>query len=246
MLKLQQLESLGRDVRDSLLRALRDYSEALFLAILVAIVFRSFVFSSYKISNLTMEPTLKLGDFVVGYRLPYGVQVPLTDHKFGSSLPKRGDIVVFQCPGKKKMSCVKRVVGLPGDRIEIRGKRLLINGRLSKYKAGPHFQLNGVSVEAKKVVVLEERPNLGAKRRILVSDQDQQNNFGVYIVPPRMFFALGDNRDFSEDSRHWGGVPVEDIESRIFMIWLSIEWLPQADGQFSSRMRWDRIFSAVD
>ena len=123
---LKSFENLGRDLRDAVLRLLRDYSEALGLAILMAVILRFFVFGAYKISNPTMEPNLKLGDFVIGYKLPYGVNIPFSDAHVGHSAPRRGEVIVFRCPKTPETYCVKRAVGLPGDRVEIKGKRLIV------------------------------------------------------------------------------------------------------------------------
>ena len=241
-MEFKYLESLGRDLRDAILRALREYTEALTLAIVMAIVLRTFVFAAYKISNMSMEPGMKLGDFVIGYKLPYGVHIPFTNIRLGHSTPRRGDILVFRCPKEKDLSCVKRVVGLEGDRIEIKGKRLILNQKPASYtkedeSLEPYFR------SAAQLVVLRER-SVGGAHKILISDDRQDSNFGPYIVPPRHVFMLGDNRDFSEDSRHWGAVPIEAIESRLVWVWFSIEWSHLPDGDYSSRVRWDRIFSA--
>src|SRR5690242_12553742 len=131
---LKSFENLGRDLRDAVLRLLRDYSEALGLAILMAVILRFFVFGAYKISNPTMEPNLKLGDFVIGYKLPYGVNIPFSDAHVGHSAPRRGEVIVFRCPKTPETYCVKRAVGLPGDRVEIKGKRLIVNGHMATYE----------------------------------------------------------------------------------------------------------------
>ncbi|OFZ11068.1 MAG: signal peptidase I [Bdellovibrionales bacterium RBG_16_40_8] len=237
------LENLGREFRDTVLRLLRDYSESLFLALIMAFILRLFVFTTYKISNPVMEPNLKLGDFIVGYKLPYGFNLPFFDSHYGQTTPRRGDLLIFKCPKTPELSCVRRVAGISGDRIEIRGQRLLINGRVAKYVRSnlkPSIALKG----PEKLVAIEEKIT-GNVRAILISDKDELGNFGPYIVPPESFFALGDNRDFSEDSRHWGAVPNNLIESRAIFVWLSIEWLPQQDGSFTSRLRWERLFSLV-
>lgn len=244
MMEFKSVENLGREFRDVVLRLLRDYSEALVLAVIMAIVLRTFVFASYKISNMNMEPSLKIGDFIIGYRLPYGFYVPFTGTHLGPKQVKRGEVIVFRCPKQTDVNCVKRVVALPGDNVSIKGQRLYINGKVAKYtplnKAGS-LTLNGTM----KVTILEESIR-NERHPILISDvATSVPDFGPYIVPPDSFFALGDNRDFSEDSRHWGAVSMSRIESRAFFIWLSIEWFELPNGQFDSRVRWERIFSWV-
>lgn len=237
------LENLGRDLRDSVLQLLRDYSEALVLATIMALVLRMFVFSAYKISNLAMEPNLKLGDFIVGYKLPYGVSLPFSDIRMGRGVPHRGDVLVFKCPKNTQSSCVKRVVGLPGDRIEIRGQRLIINGRKAAYRKSDEQPSQLLTRQGQFVSLYEKFHKEG--QLIIISAKGEKANFGPYVVPPDSFFALGDNRDFSEDSRHWGAVPFTAIESKALLVWLSIEWIPVRAGEFDSSMRWNRIFSAV-
>jgi signal peptidase I len=240
-MSLQSFENLGREMRDSILRLLRDYSEALFLAIVMALILRLFVFSAYKISNPTMEPNLKLGDFIVGYKLPYGFDVPFSDRHIGRAQPRRGEVVIFKCPRNLTQVCVKRIVGLPGDRVEIRGKRLVINGQMAKYELSQELP-SKVLIQQRRLVVLREKFAGVKARSIIISDSKELSDFSPYIVPPDSFFALGDNRDFSEDSRHWGAVPLKSIESRAAMVWLSIEWQKQPSGAYTSGLRWSRIF----
>src|SRR3954462_14298590 len=97
---------------------LREYVESLLVAVIIAVFLRIFVVSAYKIPTSSMMPTLMAGDFVFAYKLPYGVPIPFTAEKIGVELPKHGDVVVFRLPGNESVNYVKRVVGLPGERIE--------------------------------------------------------------------------------------------------------------------------------
>ncbi len=242
-MEFKSVENIGRDFRDTLLRLLRDYSEALLLAVLMAVILRTFVFASYKISNLNMEPGLKLGDFIVGYRLPYGFNVPFTSIHVGRAQLKRGEVVIFKCPMQPDVNCIKRVVGLPGDRIEMKGQRLYVNGKVARYlrasNKGPMSIADGVQV----VELIEQ--TRGMQWPIWISDTENVPNFGPYVVAPDSFFTLGDNRDFSEDSRHWGAIAISSVESRALFVWLSIEWFELPSGRYGSQLRWERIFSAV-
>lgn len=236
-------ESLGREIRDTILHLLRDYSEALALAIIMAIILRTFVFAAYRISNATMEPNLKLGDFVLGYKMPYGFNIPLTDIHIGQTQPRRGELIIFRCPNIVGQNCVKRVAGLPGDRIEIKKQRLYINGKSAQYSRSDSDYSSLLS-DRDQFVVLQEK--IGSnKHDILISASKASGDFGPLIVPPGTFFALGDNRDYSEDSRQWGGVSFRAIESRVFLVWLSIEWQLMPDDSYESHIRWNRIFSFV-
>ncbi len=236
----KSFENLGRELRDSVLRLLRDYSEALFLAILMAVILRLFVISAYKISNSTMEPNLKLGDFIIGYKLPYGIDIPFSEKRIGKTVPARGEIIIFKCPKNLNQFCVKRVIGLPGDRVEIRGKRLIVNGRAYKYLKSVDVPTPSFSTP-NAIAILKESQKGQPPRNIIVSNVKETNDFGPYIVPPDAFFALGDNRDFSEDSRHWGAIPLASIESRALFVWLSIEWQKKPSGAYSSSVRWRRM-----
>jgi signal peptidase I len=243
-MELKSVESLGREFRDTLLRLLRDYSEALVLALVLAVVLRVFVFASYKVANLNMEPNLKLGDFILGYRLPYGFHIPFTQMHVGKAHIQRGQVLIFRCPMQPDLNCVKRVVGLPGDRIEIKKQKLFINGRPAKYallKEQPVLQAEG-GLRLKAFAEKHKK----MKNKVLLANDPEIADFGPYVVPPESFFALGDNRYTSEDSRHWGAISYSAIESRAVFIWLSIEWVPLASGRYASQVRWDRLFSSVD
>ncbi|MEQ1664770.1 MAG: signal peptidase I [Bdellovibrionales bacterium] len=259
----KNFENLGREFRDSFLRALRDYSESLMFAIIIALIIRSFVFSSYKIANTSMEPNLKTGDFILGYKLPFGIRLPFSDIHFGYTPPRRGDIVIFKCPKALDTNCIKRVIGLPGDRIEIKNKRLIWNGLVSKYtEPSPSnkkaLMLLDSQINLDNILILNEavpyKSRLRKSYSILIEQDIQSSNpevidssfnFGPIVVPPGHFFALGDNRDFTEDSRVWGAIPFEEIEARPVLVWFSIEWMKSALGEYSSHLRWNRIFTLI-
>ncbi len=242
-MKFEFLEHLGRDMRDSILRLLRDYSESLLLALILALILRQFVFASYRISNVMMEPSLRLGDFILGYKLPFGVNLPFGGRHLGQSVPRRGEVVIFKCPMNIETSCVKRVVALAGDRIEIRGQRLTVNGVQAKYNRSSSIAPEPLAAQV-DLVVLKER--IGSKdREILISSAKHNSDFGPYIVPPDSFFALGDNRDFSEDSRHWGAVPNRYIEARALGVWLSIDWRVDNSGEYHSQIRKNRVLTPI-
>jgi signal peptidase I len=241
-MKFRFLENLGREMRDAVLHLLRDYSEALLLALLLALVLRQFVFSAYRVSNIMMEPGLRLGDFILGYKLPYGMNVPFSGQHIGQTSPHRGDVVIFKCPTHADSTCVKRAVAVAGDRVEIRGQRLIVNGAQSKYAKSD--TVAPVLSAQYELVALNEKI-LRSSRDILISNAGQNVNFGPYVVPPDSFFALGDNRDFSEDSRHWGAVPNKSIEARAVGVWLSIDWQQDLNGDYHSKIRKDRFFMGI-
>ena len=110
---------MNRDFQSLVKRILRDYAETLFLALMLALLLRFFVISAYRISNPSMVPALRVGDFILGFKLTYGFNVPFTSKKVGRPRPQRNEVLIFKCPSELSKSCIKRVIGIPGDRIQI-------------------------------------------------------------------------------------------------------------------------------
>lgn len=218
-------------------RMAREYIEALIVAVAVALILRTFVISAYKIPTASMVPTLKVGDFIFAYKLPFGVELPYSDHKkIGMTLPHRGDVVVFKYPGNESVSYIKRVVGLPGDKIAIRNKKLLVNDIEAQYRPEDPKIISDQPGHEFYKVFREILP--GGSRTIMINQADETEFFGPAVVPPGYVFVLGDNRDSSDDSRYWGAVPASNIEGRAFFIWLSMDWF---SGHLP-RIRWERVF----
>ena len=195
---------------------LREYIEAILLAIVIAFFIRTFVIQAYKIPSGSMKPTLLIGDHILVSKFNYGVRLPL----FRSTLipvgtPKRGDIVVFIYPEDRSKDFIKRLIGLPGDVIEIRNKNILLNGL-------PWSDTHGVYVDD----------------RIIPGAVQPRDNFGPVTVPEGSLFVMGDNRDESYDSRFWGFVPMKDILGKALIIYWS--W-----NQENSGVRLGRIGSIL-
>jgi signal peptidase I len=173
----------------------REYAEALLVALALALFIRTFFVQAFKIPSGSMLPTLQIGDHLLVNKLLYGLRVPVYGTRLFSYFhPEREDIVVFVYPEDREKDFIKRVVGIPGDRIEIRQKKLYRNGEpvdepYARYTEPP-----------------------GAAPR---------DNFGPVTVPEGHVFVMGDNRDHSFDSRYWGFVPYEDIKGKAFMIYWS-------------------------
>jgi signal peptidase I len=242
-MEFKQVENLGRDVRDTFLRLLRDYSEALGLAFLIAILLRVFVVAAFRISAPAMEPSVKVGDFVIGFKLPFGLKLPYMNNKFGNTSPARGDLVFFDCPNKKEQMCLRRVVAVSGDKVELLKKRLYVNDVIAKYGKS-EVEPTSSLISQIPIVALNESWQ-DSSRSILISTDESQGDFSPFMVPPGAFFSLADNRDFTEDSRHWGAIPNSSIEARAVFVWLSIEWYQGTDG-VESKIRWDRIFKTLN
>lgn len=234
---------------------MREYTESLVVAILLALVLRFFVISAYKIPTGSMLPTLKVGDFIFAYKLPYGFPIPFSGgERLAPSLPKRGDVVVFRYPGNETINYVKRVVGLPGDRIAIKNKKLLINDVESAYRPLPESVIHDVPNsdyysaynESFEVAATQDPDSPETGHTIMNNHADQADFFGPVVVPPGQLFVLGDNRDSSDDSRYWGTVPLKSLEGRVIMVWLSLDWMNPWGGERFPALRWDRVFKKVE
>jgi signal peptidase I len=177
----------------------REYAEAAVIAILLALFIRTFVVQAFKIPSGSMEPTLLIGDHILVNKFVYGIKAPI----FRTTLipikePKRNDVIVFIYPVDKTKDFIKRVIGLPGDRVEIIDRKIHINGEPFDDEHG--FYATGG----------RQGGNPGRKDR-----------FGPVTVPENHFFVMGDNRDHSYDSRFWGFVPQKSIKGRAFIIYWS-------------------------
>jgi signal peptidase I len=174
----------------------REYAEAFVLAIVLALTIRTFVVQAFKIPSGSMIPTLTIGDHILVNKFVYGIKVPFTDYVLVPiSHPQRGDIVVFKYPEDESKDFIKRVVGVPGDVVEVRHKAVYVNGALADTS---HIQHTDPSVH-----------------------QDRRDNFGPVTVPPGSYFVMGDNRDQSLDSRFWGFVKENKIRGKAFLIYWS-------------------------
>lgn len=225
----------------------RDYLENVLLAILLALVVRTFVVSGYKVPNHSMAPTIQAGDFIFAWRLPYGVKIPLLQVKLWSQMPKRGDIVVFSFPEQPRKVYVKRVVGLPGDTIQIKADRVLLNGEELKYEPieipTPSEEVLGFEAVGGIRLAKESAPE--GDRRVVLPEVGKSQEFALFQVPVGQIFLLGDHRATSDDSRYWGSVPYERVDGRVFMTWMSLRW-KNAQGNLSwPEVRWDRVLTSV-
>ncbi|MFP4108621.1 MAG: signal peptidase I [Desulfonatronovibrio sp.] len=176
---------------------LKEYAEALIIALILALFIRTFVIQAFKIPSGSMLPTLQIGDHLLVNKFKYGIHMPFMDkYIFEFDGPQFQDIIVFEFPEDPSKDFIKRVVGLPGDVIEIKDKK---------------FYRNGQSIHEDYI---QHRD-----RRVV----DKRDDFGPYTVPEDSYFVMGDNRDESYDSRFWGAVDREDILGKAWIIYWSWE-----------------------
>ncbi|MBL7031700.1 MAG: signal peptidase I [Nitrospira sp.] len=226
----------------------REYTEAIIIAVFLALLIRAFVVQAFKIPSGSMLETLQIGDHILVNKFVYGLKFPFSDNKFLIfNPPKKGDVIVFSFPGNKEIQectsfsnnlsarvgnavkrgnpfylfrddCrdfIKRVVGVGGDKIEIKNKKVYIN-----------------SVPLDESYTIYKDNDTGASPR---------DNFGPFTVPRRSVFVMGDNRDQSYDSRFWGIVDMSEIKGKAFIIY----WSWNGAGGLLDKVRWDRIGDAI-
>jgi signal peptidase I len=221
-----------------------EYPKSFFPVLLIVFVLRSFVAEPFKIPSSSMRPTLVVGDFILVNKFTYGIRLPIIEQKIVPVAdPKRGDVVVFRYPVNPSQDFIKRVVGVGGDEVVYRDKKLTVNGKpLPQAPDGAYSYLEDMRFQTTERF-LETADAGGAARTytITVNPQaqpvyrqnvrpfpDRQNcdyNERGFVckVPPGHYFMMGDNRDNSDDSRYWGFVPDDHIRGRAFFIWFNLD-----------------------
>jgi len=210
-----------------------EYARSFFPIILVVLILRSFLVEPFRIPSGSMMPTLLAGDFILVNKYSYGIRLPVIDTKIiAVGSPARGDIAVFRYPEDPSVDYIKRIVGLPGDHIRYEDKTLYINGVVAEQRylgeytgMGAGLGMSGASLRAERLGEGEHQILVQNRRRIAEGD---------FVVPEGYYFAMGDNRDNSNDSRFWGPVPERHLVGRAFMIWMS--WDSASGG-----VNWSRI-----
>jgi len=210
-----------------------EYCKSFFPVILAVLLLRSFLVEPFRIPSGSMMPTLLVGDFILVNKYDYGIRLPVLNTKIiDIGEPKRGDVVVFRYPKDPSVDYIKRVVGLPGDRIGYYNKILHINGKpVAQVPAGVYVgKGSGVSMSGAS----ERQEQLGdVQHQVLVMPRTTGME-GEYVVPENEYFVMGDNRDNSNDSRYWGTVPEENLVGKAFRVWMN--W----DSAYGG-IEWDRI-----
>ncbi|MBI5183776.1 MAG: signal peptidase I [Nitrospinae bacterium] len=199
----------------------REYAEAIVIALLLALFIRAFIVQAFKIPSGSMENTLLVGDHILVSKFIYGIKIPneipftqiklFNDIRFFSHSPKRGDIIVFRYPMDKSRDFIKRVIGLPGEQLEIRGQEVYINGE-----------------PLKETHVIHNDPNPHIVHSL------PRDYYGPVTIPEGSLFVMGDNRENSRDSRYWGFLDIKEVKGKAFIIYWS--WDKERFG-----IRWDRF-----
>lgn len=193
---MEEIRNTGRVKKKS---TFREYIEAAAIAVLLALFIRTFVVQAFKIPSGSMEPTLLVGDHILVNKFLYGIKIPFVRTTFiPIGEPRREDVIVFIYPVDKSKDFIKRVIGLPGDTVEMLGSEITINGKPYDDQHGFH-----------------------ANQRDSGDNPENKHKLGPITVPPRQYFVMGDNRDHSYDSRFWGFVPSESIKGKAFIIYWS-------------------------
>lgn len=213
--------------------SIRENLEALAVAFLLAIFIRTFVVQAFKIPSGSMLDTLQIGDHILVNKFIYGVKIPyLRNTVIPGKSPEKGDIVVFIYPVDKR-DFIKRVIGVGGDTVEIRNKKVYVNGEWAGDKSYERFESSG-NVDPMIPRENFERWWLDQLKKNGQAGSYVKDNFGPITVPEGHVFVMGDNRDNSHDSRFWGFVPLSDVKGKAFIIYWS--WNSDEFG-----VRWDRI-----
>ncbi len=198
-------------------RRIIEYSRSFFPVFFIVLLLRSFLIEPFRIPSGSLEPTLLVGDFIVVNKFIYGLRLPVWEKKVVSfSNPKTGDIVVFRWPPDPSFDYIKRVIGVPGDKIAYRNKVLFINGQEMK-----RTFVEYTTDESSGKAVAKYQENLhGVIHDIYVRADAPAVDFELQ-VPPNQYFMMGDNRDDSADSRFWGFVSDQFIRGKAFATWMS-------------------------
>lgn len=223
----------------------REYFESIVIAVILALFIRTFVVQAFKIPTGSMENNLLIGDHLLVNKFVFGPSLGSWDRAL---LPertiRRGDVIVFKYPGNRERDFIKRVIGLPGETLEVRNKKVYIDGKM---------------LDEPYVHYLEPPQSPSAYAEI--TSFDLRERYGPIAIPAGKYFMMGDNRDNSEDSRYWGLLPEEDVKGKAVMIYWSYESTTEdyeqtgvgavvkdlytVVTQFFTRTRWDRMFRIV-
>ena len=230
-----------------------DTIKTLIYAVLIALFIRTFAFEPFNIPSGSMIPTLLVGDYLFVSKYSYGysqhslpLSLPLIPGRVFTSVPERGDVAVFKLPKDNTTDYIKRIVGLPGDEIQVRNGRLFVNGQIVVRKHMGQFAVRGPLGSTIGIPQYKETLQSGTSYSILErGDNFQLDNTPVYTVPPGYVFGMGDNRDDSQDSRvlrEVGYIPLKNLVGRAEFIFFSYD---TNGNSWPFTVRWSRLFKVI-
>ncbi len=197
-----------------------EISKSFFPILLIVLILRSFVAEPFRIPSGSMMPTLLHGDFILVNKFAYGIRLPVVHTKVVDiGEPQRGDVTVFRFPKNPADDYIKRVIGLPGDKITYKNKKLYINEKEISHVKNGIYHGEGANSSMNGAIIMHE--DLETVLHEILIKQSGYKSPGEYVVPENHYFVLGDNRDHSSDSRIWGFVPEENLVGRAFLVWMN-------------------------
>lgn len=226
---LLYLKQTGRVFDEKNEPLLVEYARSFFPIVLIVFLLRSFLVEPFRIPSGSMMPTLLIGDFILVNKFTYGIRLPVINTKIIElNSPKRGDIVVFRYPKEPSVDYIKRVIGLPGDKVAYYDRTVHINGQVMSQKSLGIYQ--GVGEGVSMTGTEHKLENLESVEHSILVRNGFPSIEGVYEIPAGHYFVMGDNRDNSNDSRYWGTVPEENLVGKAFFIWMSWDWQNKGIG----------------
>jgi signal peptidase I len=229
-------------------KAKADLFRALFLCFLAVVIVRANIVELFRIPSSSMLPTLTIGDHILVSKFNYGFMLPFSQWTLVRwAEPKRGEVIVFVYPKDTSLFYIKRVIGVPGDTIQVQGRRLMINGLEAAKQAvtDPSEIKTATDLLPLKGVLFREQ--IGDVTHFVQHTSKSESGAAAtedrYVVGPDEFFVMGDNRDDSYDSRSWGNVPRKNIRGKAQAIWLSVDH--DANWASTEKYRWSRAFKSI-
>ena len=246
----EEVEQLSRKEK------FKKEAKSIFWIIFLVLGFRSVFFEPFKIPSGSMIPTLLIGDFILVNKFSYGFKVPFSDwftdpvYITGPGKPERGDVIVFKYPKDENLNYIKRVVGLPGDTVQVIDKVVYINNEPIPYESFDGTKImDDMDEKYKRFNFKFFKTNTGKHTHITQVHEDNvfTAEFPLVTVPAGKYFAMGDNRDFSSDSRSWGFVPFENIKGRAILVWFSLSMpMPWSPADETLQFRPWRMGNMID
>jgi len=198
----------------------KDWIEPIVIALIIAGFIRSYIIQPFKIPSGSMEDTLLVGDHLLAVKFLYGFKLPfIHKHYFKIRNPQPGDVIVFKYPNDPSKDYIKRCIAVGGQTVEIRNKQVYVDGLVQDNPKHVKFEKNS----------------------FITGGYEPGDNYPLTTVPERSFYAMGDNRDNSNDSRFWGFVPYENIKGKAFILY----WSWDRDSSFPFKVRWSRLFRLI-